>query len=224
MSKTREPAFELGILQMTPYGYKDEQGLERGALYEIGVLVKQEVSSLSIDVRILPPLRIVKRLGIDSQFCTMAANTPDLKAFDLIEPIGFGLGAGILPKSGVDLTKYEQLQPLAIAVPDSVQFDTKFHNDNSLNKVNAPEYSNAVEMLVHERVDAIAGGIQPILNAAKLRGYDASIFGQPLLMFEAEMYFIYSNALDPQLRSTLKEAVSRLRDSGAISDILNQHF
>lgn len=217
---------QLGILEMTPYAYKTDQNNFTGALYEVALLLQNHkiTSSELINVDVYPGIRVLKSLESENNFCTIAANTPDLTIYDLVEPIGMTIGAGIVPKKGVVLEEYSQLTSLTIAVPAAIQFDEKFHNDTSLTKVITPEYANAVEMLVKNRVDAIAGGIQPIKNAAMLRGYDLDIFAKPLTFFEADIFLICNDTVSSGGRAALKETVMTLRESGEIEEILSNYF
>ena len=87
-----------------------------------------------------------------------------------------------MPKAGVALSRYGDLQGLKIAVPRGVSFDGRFDRGTSLTKIATNDTRESVLILERGCVDAIAGVWGSYLyNARKLGFQPDKIFGRPLM-------------------------------------------
>mgnify|MGYP003865932897 CR=1 FL=1 len=211
------------IMEQSPYGYISKSGKTTGILYEImGEILS--TSGINSSIYIIPSNRLITTMSNNEKVCTLAANTPDVSSFDLIEPVGFKFSAGILPASGIKLNNYSNLNSIVIAVPLGVMFDEKFHNDDSLTKVRPHHYINAVKMLQRGRIDAIAGAIHVLKFLAKNEGMSLSIFGKPLILFDSDVYLVCTKSVEKYFQNKLKESLIHLKNNGKIQVLLDSYF
>ena len=154
--------YSMATLEQIPYGFKTSNGQIKGGLFDVlNEIIKE--SGLKASNQLLSAQRLNMELNKGSQLCTLAADTPyAVKNYDLIEPIGLTLSAGIIPRKNLKLSNYSTLKNIIIAVPLGIYFDKKFDGDNNLTKIRPLNYSNAIKMLNHEQVDAVAGAIESL--------------------------------------------------------------
>jgi len=216
-------AFSMATLEQIPYGFKTSKGQIKGGLFDIMNEIINE-SGLKASNQLLPPQRLILELNKGNQLCTLVANTPHAsKHFDLIEPIGLKLSAGVLPRKGIELTNYVSLKNIIIAVPLGIYFNERFDNDNTLNKIHPLGYSNAIQMLKYKRVDAIAGAIETLRYIAKYESLLASDFSPPLILSNLEIYLVCIKDTPYSVRDAMRAAVITLKKNGKIQQIHNQY-
>jgi len=210
------------IMNQTPYGFKTKEGKSTGVLYDIlNEIIKS--SGINKTITIVPTKRLLAIMQ-ENKVCTLVADTPDIVAFDLIEPVGFKLTAGILPGLGVKVDSYSSLKDKVIAVPLGIHFDKKFHKDNTLKKVRPPHYINAIKMLKKGRVDAVAGALPTLKYIAKKEGMNLMSFNKPLVLAQTEVYLVCTKDFKKNTRLKLKNAILELKSNGTIPKILVEYF
>jgi len=214
----------MATMDILPYGFLSPEGQKTGALYDILNEIIRE-SGIGRVNQLIPPVRIITYMLDNKKVCTIVADVPSVAPnFDLIEPIGYVVTVGILPKVGLTLVDYTDLKHLVIAVPLGVRFNDKFDNDTSLSKVFPPQYINAVRMIKVGRIDAIAGALGSLSYIAKAEGMTAMDFGKPLIFQKNSLYLVCTNGLSKTVRSKLKETVIELKKNKKIKSILKQYF
>jgi len=217
---------EVGMIAMEQvlYGFENVQGEKTGALYDLLVAIRS-TSGIGLPVVIQPAKRLLATMSRGKKNCTAVINSPDIiKSFDVIEPIGYKLAAGILPVAGIKLKKYSSLKKIKIAVPLGIVFDDKFHSDKTLNKVSTPKYINGIRMMKLGRVDAVAGAVSVLKFIAKQEGLSHHFFDDPLVFTESDLYLVCSFQLNNNERDKLQQAVIKLRSSGKAQEIFNRYF
>jgi len=223
-AQTNDDVISAYTLEQVPYGFKNDSGEVTGFLYEMMTEIIT-TSELTIAHQILPPKRLFKELNNQKQSCSILAGTSFIKnQFDLIEPIGVQLSAGILPKAGIKLTDYDSLKNISIAVPLGIHFNERFDNDDSLDKMFPAKYLNAIQMMKHEHVDAAAGAIASLLYIAKQEGMSENDFDKPLNLAGAEIYLTCSRATTKDIRHRLGESVKTLKRAGRFQTIINHYL
>jgi len=206
------------------YGFEDDEGKTTGALYDFLVAVRIS-SGIGLPVKIQPAKRLLSTMLRGGKNCTVLIDSPDvIGRMDIIEPIGFQLAAGILPVAGIKLKDYSSLKHLQIAVPLGIEFDDRFHSDNTLNKVSTPQYINGIKMMALGRVDAVAGAVSVLKFIAKQEGLNNHFFDDPLIFVESNLHLVCSFQLSKNERKKLQQAVIKLRLSGKTQEIFNSYF
>ena len=193
-------------------------------MYEMLAKVRED-SGIGKTISILPTKRLIQNVRTNKDTCTVTANTPGaINNSDLIESFGVNFEAGILPRAGVAIRSYQDLKGLTIAVPLGIKFDETFSNDDTLNKIRPVHFVNAVDMLMHKRVDAVAGNIAVFRYLAKQQGIGPDKLGLPLILKRLQLYLSCNKGMKPTLRSRLKNSVKTLRDRGAFKKIERTYF
>jgi len=222
-ANSSEKNIQMIIMDQSPYGFKTQDGKETGVLYDILTQIIK-TSNMHNSINIVPIKRLLVILKKNPKVCTIVADTPDIQEFDLIEPIDFLLAAGIFPGMGIKVDNYASLKNKVIAVPLGIVFEKKFHNDNTLNKVRPPHYSNAIKMLKRGRVDAVAGAFPALRYIAKKEGMNLKSLNKPLILAQTQAYLVCTTDLDKSNRDKLKKAVIELKSNGTIKEILFEYF
>ena len=214
--------FNMLTLSQIPYGFVTPDGNTTGVLYEILNHV-MALSGVGKSNDIIPFKRVLARINAKQQFCTIAANTPlSANVFDLVEPIGYQISAGILPAKGINLINYSNLKNLKIDTTLGAYIDERFNNDDSLKKVISSKYENAMKMLINGRVDAVAGAIPALAYIAKRQGLDQNSFGNPLVYDPYDLFLVCSYDIPADIRSKLKSALVNLKASGKVQKRLKK--
>jgi len=215
--------FSMATLEQVPYGFKTSKGQIKGRLFDIMNEIINE-SGLKASNQLLPSQRLIHELNKGNQICTLVANTPYVsKHFDLIEPIGINLSAGVLSRKEVKLPNYASLKNLIIAVPLGIYFDKQFDNDNTLTKIHSLGYSNAIQMLKFKQVDAVAGAIESLLYISKHSGLAVSDFAPPLILSNLKIYLTCIKDTPNTMREAMRTAIKTLKKKGKIQKIHKQY-
>jgi len=214
---------DMLTLSQIPYGFVKPDGKTTGVLYEILNNI-MAVSGVEKTNNIVPFKRVLARIHAKQQFCTIAAGTSQsAELFDLVEPIGYKMSAGVLPAKGIDLVNYASLKNIQIAAPLGAYVDKRFNNDTSLQKVVSSKYVNAMKMLISGRVDAVAGAIPALTYIAKTQGMDKHSFGKPLVFEPFDVYLVCTYGIPSDIRQKLKNALVNLKSNGKVQQILKRY-
>ncbi len=214
----------MATMAQIPYGYKTVNEKTTGVLYEIlnQIMVASDIESNN---QLLPLNRLFTAMSTHKNMCSLTADTPQmLRTFDFIEPIGFPLNLGVLPKQGIVLDDYSSLKGISIAVPLGVYFDEHFANDRTLSIVSSRNYTNAVKMLKNGQVDAIAGAMTALRFIGEKEGMALTDFGSPLILSRNKVQLVCSRGLSIEIRNKLKNSVIELKSNGAIQKTLDDYF
>jgi ABC-type amino acid transport substrate-binding protein len=216
--------YSMATLEQIPYGFKTFNGQIKGGLFDVMNEIIKE-SGLKASNQLLSASRLNRALNQGSQLCTLATDTAyAIRNFDLIEPIGLTLPAGIIPRKTIRLPSYASLKNIIIAVPLGIYFDKKFDKDKTLTKIHPLNYSNAIHMLKYEQVDAIAGAIDSLLYIAKHGSMSESDFSPPLVLSNREIYLTCNKDAPSNVRSALRTAIITLKKEGKIKKIQKKYL
>ena len=211
-------------MEQVPYGFMNDNGEFEGVLYDVmnQIIEHSNIGDTNI---VVPSKRIFLTMSTKKKSCALLANTPDISdSFVLIEPIGYPLLTGILPRAGIKLPNYASLQNRIIAIPLGIYFDERLDKDETLSILRPLKYTNAIKMLKLKRVDAVAGAIPSLLYIAKEEGMSANEFDEPLVFKSFEVMLVCTDDLTQDILVRLKQSVIYLRDSGIIQKIIDGYF
>ncbi len=216
----------IAIMNQPPYGFFDKKGRESGYLFDIANAILQK-ASMPENATLLPMKRLFKTLENEIVDCTLLAASPFTRShFRLIEPTGLFLAPAIVPRAGVDLTRYEDLQGLSIGIPLGVSFADRFDKDETLTKISIDNYRQAVKMMEKGRVDAIVGVLGSYLFNARELGLQADkIFGTPLIFKKIPIWLVCrKDGPSTEIEEKLKKAIIELRQEGVILKISEKYL
>jgi hypothetical protein len=214
----------IATMEQIPYGFKATNKKTTGVLYEIlnNIMIESDIEPRN---KLLPLNRLFAAMSLQQNMCSLTADTPVIvNEFDLIEPIGFPLNLGVLPKQGIVLDDYSSLTSLSIAVPLGVSFDDRFNNDKTLSIVSTRNYTNAVKMLKNGQVDAIAGAISTLMYIGIKQGMATTDFSSPLILSHNQVQLVCNHGLSKSIRQKLKNSVIALKSNGTIQKSLDDYF
>ncbi|MBE7637902.1 transporter substrate-binding domain-containing protein [Sneathiella sp. P13V-1] len=223
---TQESTPVLQTIGQEPYSYLVDDNRYEGYHYEIAnSILKQAGYKVTAEP---PPLkRLIHNLKEGHSDCILAANSPFArKHFIAVEEIGHNLQVGILPREGINPSEYEDLQGLAIAVPQGMTIGEPFDSDTSLIKVSTPDYNQSSLMLKHNRIDAIMGALESIrFSAYKVLPNEQPRYGTPLIIQSLPVALICNkDKIDTEIVKRLKTATQELKANGTIEKIISNFF
>ena len=221
---TAKQTLELLTLQIEPYGYIANDSSRTGLIYEIMETIKQ-ASQIDAIHRLVPPKRIIARLSSNVPACSLIVYTYNYSDnFIRIESADITIDTGIIAKSAIQLNRYQDLSDLTIAVPLGMKINEKFDNDQTLKKVFPPRYENAIEMLKHGTIDAIAGAIPTLIYLAKQHELPLNSLSAPLILNQGTLNLVCNKAVLPEAANILKESLNKLKENGKLLKIKNSYF
>lgn len=117
----------------------------------------------------------------------------------------------VLTNSLNSITTYADLSNLnAIAVIRSANYEHKFDNDNSLNKVPVESYAQAIEMLKLGRVDGVVGSVIGLDYQLRIQNIDVNILTNAYVLGEKEWWLHLSkNTMFTNIAMQLRLAVKQ---------------
>ncbi|ASP31907.1 hypothetical protein CHH27_00545 [Labrenzia sp. VG12] len=213
-------------MQQEPYSYLDKNGNIDGYHYTIANLILEE-AGFSHKATTAPIKRMVVELTSGTADCSIAAHSPFAQEnFMHVADIGYELRVGIIPRKGIDLESYEDLKGLKIGVPAGMSIGDPFDSDETLDKVQTPDYEKSARMLEVGRIDAIMGAIESVRYSAFMKANIAhEIFGKPLVTTQYPFVLICSKTLpEDGYVLALKEATQRLKARGDIDAVIRDFF
>jgi len=211
-------------MEQFPYGYRTEAGKPIGIWYEILNKIIIE-GGLSIKNEIIPTKRLIRFINSNNKMCTLLADRairPD--NLEVLGEIGHELSAGILPKKGIRIEKYEDLRNIVIAVPLGIEFNNHFDKDLHIQKIRPPQYFNAIKMLYKGRVDAVAGAIPILKYIARTEGISESEFDRPFVFLTTDVYLMCTFSVKKTIRDKLQKTLNELKEKGEIKKIIGSYF
>lgn len=214
------------IMQQEPYSYLDADGKSAGYVFQIANRILKE-AGFPQKAQMLPIKRMIRDISSGTADCTIAASSPFArKTFSQIEPIGHPLQVGIVPRKGITLRTYADLEGLRIGVPRGMSIGDPFDSDTNLTKVPTPDYEKSALMLAYGRIDAIMGAVESIrFSALKKAGLVGEIFGDPLVtQTYPNMLMCNKDLPEDGYVLSLKQATRRLKARGEIQEIIRDFF
>jgi len=223
-AKNVNNSIAMNTLELFPYGFINKEGEKDGVLYDIMNEIMNQ-SNIGRTHAILPAKRLIVEFANPTGMCTIVLNTPYINnQLAVIEPIGYKLSMGVLPKAGINLNSYSDLKNITVAVPRGVYVGDRFMNDKTLIKASTSRYYSALLMLKAGRVDAVAGALQSLIYITKNKEFAEQKFGKPLIFSENEMNLFCNNVVTKEVRERLKSALIKLKASGTVQKLMDQYF
>jgi len=216
--------FLMVTMEHVPYGYVTDTGQDTGIWFEI---LNEILLESNIDKRndIVPTKRLLRYINTNKKICTLLADKRvGTDNFELLEPIGQSLTAGVLPRKGIKLVEYDDLKGITIAVPLGINFSDVFDVDKTIKKMRPPQYLNAIKMFAIGRVDAVGGAISVLKQIARQQGLSAEQFDEPFIFQDGDVYLMCSRHIKSTVRGKLRMALIRLKEKGVIRKIINKYF
>lgn len=211
-------------LELLPYGYNTPDGGKAGMLYDImnGIMAD---SGVGIANKIKPAKRLINDFSKDNNVCAILMDSPLSRVLSTpVAEIGYKMSVGVIPKAGIELGKYSDLYKLKIAVPRWVVISKQFDTDKMLSKEITPKYLNALSMLKHGRVDAVAGVVPSLLYVARREGISREELGVPMLLVENDFILFCSAAIPMSIKEKLAASVTKLRNNGEIENVIANYL
>lgn len=222
VAETEKPEVSFAIIELTPYGMRGDDGLPTGYFWESAQALLEE-TGLTYSLSLLPLKRMIKEVEAEREDCVFIARTHLAeKLVRFLEPIGQDVVAGIVPAAGDAIRKFDDLLSHTIGVPIGVIFHKQFETDDRLDRVRTVDYSTSVEMLIRNRVTAIAGNLGSFRYFAAKSGRDPDkVFGEPLLFNKIPIWLACGKTTpDDNTMNRLAAAMRDLREKGVFKAII----
>jgi polar amino acid transport system substrate-binding protein len=220
-----ENRLNMGIIGFAPYAYIDKDEKQAGYLFEIAGKIRQALK-IPGDDRVLPLKRLHRDLGRGAMDCTILAAVKISQVnYELVAPIGKDIESVIVPRSGVEISTYEDLANLRIAVARGVNLNDRFHQDTSLNKIITNGYRQSSVLLKRGRADAMIGVWGSLLfNLGQLDMSEQDV-GQRYTINKAPLWVMCRRSFQNKIvKKRLIKVVNELRDKGVFKKITAKYL
>lgn len=174
-------------IEVAPWAYRDR---EKGAYAGIFPELINEIEARTdydISITLTPYARIDRELESRRQDCTMLVRSSFRDKFTELGELIFDHSMGVIPRKGISLESYNDLQGVSISVLRALSITSQFNNDSRLNKQMDTSYEMGLRKMSHGRLDAIAGAIPTIQYLAKVNGM-SELLGEPLELSVEPIY------------------------------------
>lgn len=215
MSNNSSPADDYVVKFSVPPFSPFNSFAERADCTGASVLAVQEITkALNIKSKLAyyPYARIFNSLKIgELDLALTFKNSTNANDIEYIGPLSLS-EIIVITKNNMPLRHYADLHQLKrIAVIRRAQVNEQFDQDNTLNKFNVNNYSQAVAMLKLNRVDAVIGSKVGIEYALRQQGMDSTLTANALKLGTQEWGLHVSKksplmARLPTLRAAVKNA------------------
>ncbi|WP_421779955.1 substrate-binding periplasmic protein [Kiloniella litopenaei] len=216
----------IQTIEQEPYGFVNSAGEQDGYLYKVAELILKQAGYVT-KPQAVPVNRLIKNLKVGNSTCILAAKSPFVKEhFEPIEDIGHTIEVGFMPRKGIELNGYEDLKGLRIAIPAGMTIGNPFDEDQSLTKINTPDYKRGVLLLSRGDIDVVVGAIESIkYSALFVSGKPSHLLGEPHIINSFPMSLTCRKQLkDNPVVMRLKLATKSLREDGITKMVISEFF
>ncbi|MFD2205966.1 transporter substrate-binding domain-containing protein [Kiloniella antarctica] len=215
----------VSVFDLHPFGSRDAEGRGVGIIPEILQEISQE-TGLDLNVRVVPYKRMFFELETgDTDFAIFFRTTrseqiatPKVRVYTLRNIV--------VGKRGIDLLAYNDLYRHTISVPRGTFYQEKFDNDPVLKKTLVPGFSNAVNQLLEDRAELVAGPEISIVYHLRNLGLSKDILGQSLFLSNRSAWLQVSERsknLTPETLQILVDTVNKLHQNKIIENIMKKY-
>ncbi|MCH8498483.1 MAG: transporter substrate-binding domain-containing protein [Marinobacter sp.] len=209
--------------EVWPWGFEGQDGEPQGILFELAEqLVQQAGVSLSNDLR--PHRRAILELAEGIVDFSVLFETPAVSdtafCLDRLLEVEVWLVAPIASSQTLSLSG---LSGKSVGYIRGTWYGQAFSDADSINKVPVQNLSQAIDMLIMERIDAVITSHVVFLQTLRVMGLAEAAFRYERID-NAQHVCLYMSrkAQNPALAEPMREAARRIRESGAIEDIIRR--
>ena len=136
----------------------------------------------------------------------------------------FDFASVVIARAGIHLTDYQDLQNLRIGVLRGIRLSPRFDHDPKLNKIQLRNYELMVDMLLHQRLDAIAGNNVSLLYLLQKKQALDKVNVQPLILQKTHVYLHMAAGLYAHpYGQVLIQANQALREQGIYQHLIDAY-
>ena len=214
------PVARFASAEVWPWGFEGPDGAPQGILFELAEqLAEQAGVSLSNDLR--PHRRVILELAegiVDFSVLFEAPAVSDTAfCLDRLFEVEVWLVAPIASAQTLSLSG---LSGKSVGYIRGTWYGQGFSDADRINKVPVQNLSQAMDMLVMERIDAVITSHVVFLQTLRAMGLaEADFRYERIDSAQHVCLYMSRKAQIPALAEPMREAARRIRESGAIEDI-----
>ncbi|MBI5162365.1 MAG: transporter substrate-binding domain-containing protein [Magnetospirillum sp.] len=210
-------------VEAAPWASFDEAAKRATGAFPDLVAELERRTGHSIAIAMQPYARVERELESGSHDCTILLWSDTRAAIVERGEDVYAMSFGIIARSGVPLTAYEDLRPLTVSVIRGLSLDPRFDGDDGLRKDFDKDYRMGLTKIAHGRADAIAGALPTIVHLARRLGIEA-VLGDRLVVNRRPLALQCSrHSRHPGTMEGLNAALRAMRGDGSLSRILARH-
>ncbi|WP_049723218.1 substrate-binding periplasmic protein [Gilvimarinus polysaccharolyticus] len=216
-----KPALKIVTIAAPPWASRSVESNElEGAFVDI-VKALEERTDYQFEMTITPFARAGREIERGTQDCTILAPLNSEKV--VTGELTFPHPLGAIPRKGVSLSRYEDLNDLRISVLRGGSLSERFDADSELEKVFDTDYATGLRKVARGRVDVVVGAIPTLLYIARLEGITESL-GEPLVLRNIPLVFQCSK-LSTHLDAmpVINQALRDMHNEGVFNTIQQLH-
>ena len=221
-SRAEQP-LHFGIIQAEPFGMTRD-GVQGGIVHDLAQAISQ-AAGIPFTYTLLPLPRLLDALGsgtVDATILLPAEKT--LQITDALAEVVPVVNI-VLPKAGLPLARYEDLQGRTIGILRGGNYDDRFAADPGIRKHEIPSYASGVSMVKEGRIDGMIGPEIGLYYDLKKAGVSRSDFSPHYVVNTRPLVLLVGKAMtDPATRARLKEASEAINRSGSAAGIVEGYL
>ena len=213
---------EIRTIGIPPYGIEDQHG-QSGIYYDTANLLAKE-AGYKVNNHIYPYARIINELKAGQTDMTIMFKYKELDGHvTYVAPLPV-LKTVVIGRKNTTFDSIDSLKGKTLAYLRGAKFSDAIDNNTEITKQVTDDFTQGIKMLMFDRVDAVIGPLEPILNAAKNMNYEEDIFGAPLVVDERTPWVQISKKSSTKVSpDTLKAVYQSIQQRGDLEAIRQKY-
>ncbi len=213
-----------------PWGFlKNSQEKHLPGIKELGGIWIEVIDLISAQTNIhfkkstAPYARVVRNLEEGQIDLSFLAKTKSSDQKTIYTALIFITSSIVMPKKGLEIKRYDDLYNQRIGIVRSAKLDPDFDSDVALFKQSYRDHKILINMLVQNRLDAIAGNGVSIFHLIRKQSLDLNI-NNHFVLKKTPIWLQFSKKskhLDKVAK--VAKAVAYLKQAGALKSIIDRY-
>jgi polar amino acid transport system substrate-binding protein len=213
------------VIHSEPLGYLNEQGKVVGTHVDI-INEVAKYTGLCIKTILMPYPRVWQGIELGKHDGGIVFRSKArAHIVDYVAKIR-SVRVAVVARSPIELNTYDDLMGLSIAIRRGVHLSEQFDNDSELAIMEVNQYEQVIKMLMHDRVDAIAGSVFVLHYVLKVtNGLDKVDFSKKFNLGMKEQWLQLSKKSKHKDKiPMLNKAVQALISNGTLDEITEKYY
>jgi ABC-type amino acid transport substrate-binding protein len=215
---------KVETIDVAPFGFLGADGKPTGMWYEIVNLITQEAALPGENV-LTPFARTAKDLEDGTADLVVRFSNEQLDKNSIsIAPVVL-LPTVVIGPKGAGFKQVPDLRGKTVGILRGGTYGAAFSGDELIKKFEANDYTQEINMLAAQRLDAAAGSAIGLFYEAAKRGLSKDQLSEPLLLGSQNVFLLFSKkTADDKTVAALRAAVEKLQKQDAFAKVINKYM
>lgn len=215
---------KIDTIKVAPFGFTGDEGEPTGMMFEISNKIAEEAGLKYTNI-IVPYARTILELRDGKADFVLRYSNDQLPAIAVPVTSIISMHNIILSREGISFKSLENLHGKIIGRVRGGKFDVNFDNDTAINKFEANDYEQMLQMLMKGRLDGVIGSNVGLYYSAKKVGITPEELSLPLYLNSKDFILHFSRKnFDINTMNKLKNSVEKLKRTSEFKKIVNKYM